>query len=55
MIEFFSMGGHGAFIWTGYGVSALVLIALIFSRHSESRALSKKRAMAIDEETGREN
>lgn len=25
MIEFFAMGGHGAYVWSAYGVSALAL------------------------------
>ena len=29
MASFFSMGGYGSFIWASYGVSAVVLIALL--------------------------
>lgn len=31
MMEFFNMGGYGAYIWTAYGISALVLIGLLIS------------------------
>ena len=29
--DFFNMGGYGAYIWPAYGVSALVLLALLIS------------------------
>lgn len=28
MSEFFSMGGYGGFVWSAYGVAALLLIGL---------------------------
>ncbi len=29
MSEFLSMGGHGVFIWSAYGVAAVVLVGLL--------------------------
>jgi heme exporter protein D len=29
ILEFLSMGGHAAFIWPAYGVTALVMVALV--------------------------
>ncbi len=49
MVEFLSMGGHGGYIWAGYGVSALILTALIINRYGELRE-HKKRSMIIDGE-----
>jgi len=27
--EFFAMGGYGAFVWSSYAISAVILIALL--------------------------
>lgn len=29
MSEFFAMGGYGAFVWSSYAISAVILIALL--------------------------
>ena len=29
MTEFFAMGGHAAFIWPAFGITAIVLIGLL--------------------------
>ena len=38
LIAFIDMGGYGAFIWPSYGLSALVLIAVLW----QSRARLKR-------------
>jgi heme exporter protein D len=38
LIAFIDMGGYGAFIWPSYGLSALVLIAILW----QSRARLKR-------------
>lgn len=40
MAEFFEMGGHGAYIWPCYGITALLLIALLAT---SVKALSKSK------------
>ncbi|OEJ69684.1 heme exporter protein CcmD [Magnetovibrio blakemorei] len=29
MAEFFSMGGYGTYVWTSYGLTAVVLVVLL--------------------------
>ncbi len=31
---FLDMGGYGAFVWPSYGLSALVLIAILWQSHA---------------------
>ena len=38
MSEYFSMGGHGGFIWSSYGVAALILVGLLIASLREHRA-----------------
>lgn len=37
MSEYFAMGGHAAFIWSSYGVAALVLVGLLIVSLREHR------------------
>lgn len=29
LADFFAMGGHGAYVWSAYGITAIVLILLV--------------------------
>ena len=40
--DFIAMGKHGAFVWSAYGISALVIIANI------AAPILRKRALRID-------
>lgn len=54
MKEFFSMSGYGAYVWSCYGITALVLIGNLWSaRRDRDRALlhAKRRAQARQGET----
>ena len=31
MADFFSMGGYGAYIWPSYGLSAVIMLALLIA------------------------
>ena len=37
MSEFFAMGGYGFYVWTAYGVTALVLVAEVLSLRARRR------------------
>lgn len=39
MIEFFQMGGHGAYIWLSYGIAALALGGLFFKSRRDAKLL----------------
>ncbi|MGE0483623.1 MAG: heme exporter protein CcmD [Gammaproteobacteria bacterium] len=46
MHDFLAMGGYGAYVWTSYGIGALVLgLVALGARRAERRALD---ALAID-------
>lgn len=38
MTEYFAMGGHAGFIWSSYGVAAIILIGLLLVSLRELRA-----------------
>jgi len=38
MTEFFSMGGHGGFIWSSWGIALVVLTVLIVTSIKSMRA-----------------
>ena len=42
MVEFLEMGGYGTFIWTSYGVSAVVLIGLVISSLRRLRQVERE-------------
>ena len=49
--EFFSMGGHGLYVWGSYGVMALLMLVepvLVVLRHRAARAAAADRAAADD-------
>lgn len=54
MQDFFSMGGYGAYVWGSYGLTAVVMLALLVSsirslKSSESTFERLKLAMAPKE------
>jgi heme exporter protein D len=60
LISFLSMGGYAAFIWPAYGISALVLAALLIdsrrrlaARQAELAALGAAGGTEPGTETGR--
>ncbi len=42
MSEFFNMGGYAAYIWPAYGISALVLIGLIWQSLASYRHATRE-------------
>ncbi len=38
MAEFLQMGGYGAYVWSAWGITALVLVANIFGARARERA-----------------
>ncbi|MGF1461713.1 MAG: heme exporter protein CcmD [Maricaulaceae bacterium] len=54
MSDFFAMGGHGPFIWTAYGLSALVLItASVVTLRAAARAKRERARLDALEEPKR--
>tara|TARA_R110000787_G_scaffold38998_14_gene97903 strand:- start:5921 stop:6103 length:183 start_codon:yes stop_codon:yes gene_type:complete len=46
MLEFLAMGGHGAYVWSAYAISIVVLIALVVAplrRRSKFLAANDRR------------
>ncbi len=42
MNEFFAMGGYGAYVWSTYGISAIVLVGnVLLSRRAERALLTR--------------
>ena len=60
MTEFFHMGGYGVFIWSSYGVAALVMVGLVVAtlrglkaREAQLDALEAERAdWGVQQATG---
>jgi heme exporter protein D len=50
MAEFFAMGGYGAFVWPAFGLSAIVLVALLVTSVRSLRA--SEQALAEIDRTG---
>jgi heme exporter protein D len=49
--DFFSMGGHGLYVWGAYGVMALLMLVepvLVVLRHRAARAAAADEAAAAD-------
>lgn len=42
--EYFSMGGHGGFIWTSWGIALTVLTILVFTSVKSMRARERELA-----------
>jgi heme exporter protein D len=45
MMEFLSMGGYSAYIWSAYGIAALVLTVMLVASLRQLRAAEKQIAM----------
>ncbi len=41
MINFLAMGGYGFYVWTAYGVTALVIVAELLALRARRRAASR--------------
>lgn len=48
MTEFFNMGGYAFFVWTSYGITALVLVANIISANLRERQIKRDVAMRLE-------
>jgi heme exporter protein D len=49
--DFFSMGGHGLYVWGAYGVMALLMVVepvLVVLRHRAARVAAVDQAAAAD-------
>jgi heme exporter protein D len=54
MSEFFSMGGHGAYVWSAYGITLAVLIVNVWLVRAKRRsALQRAKALATQDEVPR--
>lgn len=40
--EFLAMGGYGVFVWTSYGLTAVVLVANVFAAAARERRLLRE-------------
>ncbi len=48
--EFFSMGGYGAYVWSGFGITALLMVAeVVILRRQRQTTLKrlKRRARKV--------
>lgn len=54
MTEFFDMGGHGLYIWPCYGLTALLLVALL-GTSMKSLSKSKKDLSIMEQLTKKED
>ncbi len=48
MNDFLAMGGHGFFVWSSYGVTAVVLAIELFSLRARRRAAMKQASTTGD-------
>ena len=54
MTEFFSMSGHGAYVWSAYGITLAVLILNVWLARAKHRsALQRARELAAQAEVPR--
>lgn len=53
--EFFSMGGYGAYIWSSFGVTALLMVMEVVFLRSQRQTILKRlrRMMRIDQQQDR--
>ena len=49
LLNFFSMGGYGHFIWGAYGISAIVLIILLLRIHRFLKSTETKLQTLVEE------
>lgn len=47
MAEFLAMGGYAQFVWTAFGVSAIVLVANVIAANRSEQAVRRKLAMRL--------
>jgi heme exporter protein D len=52
--EFLAMGGYGFYVWASFGLTALVLVAIMLAPVQRHRALQRDLARQA-RRTGREN
>lgn len=52
-MEFFDMGGHGAYVWTVYAVSLVTYIGLAYGPLRANRKLKRnlRREMILEDES----
>ena len=54
MTEFFLMDGHGAYVWSAYGITLIVLVLNVWLARAKHRAaLQRARALATQAEVPR--
>ena len=54
MTEFFLMNGHGAYVWSAYGITLAVLVLNVWLARAKRRAaLQRARALATQAEVPR--
>lgn len=47
MAEFLAMGGYAQYVWTAFGVSAIVLVANVIAANRSEQAVRRKLAMRL--------
>ena len=50
MTEFLHMGGYGAFVWSAFGISAVVLILSLYLPMLNNKKIRKRIAQMIEQE-----
>jgi heme exporter protein D len=54
MTEFLAMGGHGAYVWSAYGITLTVLVLNVWLARAKRRtALQRARQLATQAEVPR--
>ena len=54
MSEYFQMGGHGAYVWSAYGITLAVLVLNVWLARAKLRAaLQRARELATQTEVPR--
>ncbi len=53
MIEFLSMGGYGFYVWSSYGITALVVIVELISLRARRHAAIEEAQLAGPDTTTR--
>jgi heme exporter protein CcmD len=51
MIEFFAMNGYGFYIWSAYGVAAVVLALELSALRSRRRTVLEEARLTVPEDT----
>ncbi len=50
MTEFFAMNGYGFYIWSAYGVAAIVLVLELSALRSRRRAVLEEARLTVPED-----